>query len=144
MTRFGGPGEPAIDRIPGDAFDTSNGGLVQAFDAEGGDVVEGRATMLEAAVRRLGIRAEGLAASPAAVSTTPPPISSDVETGNAQFWEKPLLRLFMVSGPVGATTGHPGVESQILAAKGVTSGATNKRWRKDPATRDARSVWQLL
>jgi hypothetical protein len=73
MTRFGGPCEPAINRIPGDSLDASDSGLVQAFDAEGGNLVEGRATMLEPMVRRLGGRAEGLAASPASVSTTPSP-----------------------------------------------------------------------
>jgi len=60
MTRFGGPFEPAIDGIPGDLLDASNGGLVQAFDAEGGNLVEGRATMLEPMVRCPGVRAEGL------------------------------------------------------------------------------------
>jgi hypothetical protein len=73
MTRFGGPFEPAIDGIPGDLLDARNGGLVPAFDTEGGDLVEGRATILESMVRRRGRRAEGLAASPAAVATTPPP-----------------------------------------------------------------------
>jgi hypothetical protein len=71
MTRVGGPFEPAIDGIPGDLLDASNGGLVQAFDAEGGDLVEGRATMLESMVRRPGVGAEGLTASLASVSTTP-------------------------------------------------------------------------
>jgi hypothetical protein len=73
MTRVAGPFEPAIDGIPGDLLDASNGGLVQAFDAEGGDLVEGRATMLESMVRRPGVGAEGLTASLASVSTTPSP-----------------------------------------------------------------------
>jgi hypothetical protein len=62
ITAFGGPYEPAIDRIPGDSLDTSDGRLVQAFDAQGGDLVEGRATMLQSMLRRRGVHAEGLAA----------------------------------------------------------------------------------
>ena len=42
------------------------------FDAEGGDLVEGRAAMLQSMVRRPGVGAESLAASPASVSTTLP------------------------------------------------------------------------
>ena len=74
MTRFGGPCEPAINRIPGDSLDASNGGLVQAFDAEGGNLVEGRATMLEAVIDRATVPAEGLAAPGASetASAAPP------------------------------------------------------------------------
>ena len=71
MAGVGGPFEPAIDRVPGDSLDARNGGLVQAFDAEGSDFVEGRATMLDSMIRGAGVGAEGLAASPASVSTTP-------------------------------------------------------------------------
>ena len=70
MTGVGGPFKPAIDRMPGDSLDSCDGGLVQAFDAEGGDLVEGRAAMLLSMVRRPGVGAESLAASPASVSTT--------------------------------------------------------------------------
>jgi hypothetical protein len=36
--------DPAMDGIPGDLLYPSNRGLVQALDAEGGDLIEGRAT----------------------------------------------------------------------------------------------------
>ena len=65
--------EPAIDGIAGDLLDTSDRRLVQAFDAEGGDLIEGRATMLQSIVRRPGVGAEGLTASLATVATTPSP-----------------------------------------------------------------------
>ena len=42
----------------------------ETFDAEGGDFVEGDATMLESMVRRPGVAAEGLTASPASILTT--------------------------------------------------------------------------
>jgi hypothetical protein len=73
MTRVGGAFEPAIDGIPADLLDTSDRRLIQAFDAEDGDLVEGRATMFESLVRRPGVGAEGLTASLASVSTTPSP-----------------------------------------------------------------------
>jgi hypothetical protein len=97
MTGFGGSFEPAIDRIPGDSLDASNGGLVQAFDAEGGNLAEGRATMLESMVRRRSAHAEGLAASLAPVSTTPPPfrpveaVADDPSgSGLSQQWAFPV------------------------------------------------------
>jgi hypothetical protein len=97
MTRFGGSCEPPIDRIPGDLLDTSDRCLVQAFDAESGDLVEGRATMLESMVRSLGVRAEGLAASPASVSTPPSPfrpveaVADDPSSiGFSQQWAFPV------------------------------------------------------
>jgi hypothetical protein len=68
MTRVGDPFEPAIDGIPGDLFDARDGGLVQAFDAESGNVIEGRAAMLQSMIRRPGVRAEGLTASLASVT----------------------------------------------------------------------------
>ena len=58
--------------IPGDLLYPSNRGLVQALDAEGGDLIEGRATMLESMVWRTGVRAECLSATPAPVWTTLP------------------------------------------------------------------------
>jgi hypothetical protein len=73
MTRVGGPFEPAIDRIPTDAFNARDGRLVQAFDAEGGDLIEGSATMLESMVGRPGVGGEGPAASLTSVSPTPSP-----------------------------------------------------------------------
>ena len=116
MTRVGGPFEPAIDRIPGDSLDSCDGGLVKAFDAEGGDLVEGRAAMLQSMVRRPGVGAESLAASPASVSTAlselglveavadDPSGSGFPDSGHSLFVP---LRLFLASGPVNRRTGHP-------------------------------------
>ena len=130
MTRVGGTFEPAIDGIPGDLLDASNGGLVQAVDAEGGDLVEGRATTLESIVRRSGVGAEGLTASLASVSTTPSPFCpveavTDDSSGAAAFPASgqflfAQLRLFIAPGPVDSGAGRPGSEPQILAGTGVT------------------------
>ena len=70
-TRPGSPLQPAMNGIPGDSLYPSYRGLVQALDAEGGDLIEGGATMLESMVWRTGVRAEGLTAATAAISTTP-------------------------------------------------------------------------
>ena len=43
--------QPAIDGIPGNALDSSDGGLVQAFDAESCNLIKSGATMLEPIVR---------------------------------------------------------------------------------------------
>jgi hypothetical protein len=51
-TDLGGLFEPASDGIPGNSLYSSNHGLVQALDAERGDFVEGRATVLETIVWR--------------------------------------------------------------------------------------------
>jgi hypothetical protein len=45
---------PAMDRIPGDALDSSDGRLVQTLDTEGGDFIKGGATVLESIIRRPG------------------------------------------------------------------------------------------
>jgi len=58
-----------MNGIPGDSLYPSYGGLVQALDAERGDIIEGRATMLESMVWRSGVRAERLTASPTPEST---------------------------------------------------------------------------
>jgi len=58
-----------MNGIPGDSLYPSYGGLVQALDAERGDLIEGRATMLESMVWRSGVRAERLTASPTPEST---------------------------------------------------------------------------
>ena len=50
---------PAPDRIPGNSFESSDGELVQDFDAENHDLIKGGATMLESMVR-YQIRAERL------------------------------------------------------------------------------------
>ena len=60
---------PAMNGIPGDALYPSDRRLVQALNAESGDVIKGRATMLESMVWRTGVRAEGLTASPTPEST---------------------------------------------------------------------------
>jgi hypothetical protein len=71
-TRAGSFLEPAMNGIPGDLLYPSNRGLVQALDAEGGDLIEGRATMLESMVWRTGVRAECLPTTSAPVSTALP------------------------------------------------------------------------
>ncbi|HEX3471406.1 MAG TPA: hypothetical protein VHT28_09495, partial [Silvibacterium sp.] len=38
--------QPAIDSIPADALDSGDGRLVQAFDAEGRNLIKGSAAML--------------------------------------------------------------------------------------------------
>ena len=58
-----------MNGIPGDSLYPSYGGLVQALDAERGDLIEGRATILESMVWRSGVRVEGLTASPTPEST---------------------------------------------------------------------------
>jgi hypothetical protein len=44
--------------IPGDSFDSSNGGLIETFDTEGGNFLKGGATVLESinTVSRLSSR----------------------------------------------------------------------------------------
>jgi hypothetical protein len=71
MTRVDGPFEPASDRIPADASNARDDRLVEAFDTEAGDFVEGRATMSESMERTPGVRAKSLAAGPASESTAP-------------------------------------------------------------------------
>ncbi len=58
-----------MNGIPGDALYPSDRRLVQTLDAESGDVIKGRATMLESMVWRGGVRAERLTASPTPEST---------------------------------------------------------------------------
>jgi hypothetical protein len=69
-TRMGCLFEPSSDGIPGDLLYSGDRRLVQALDAQCGDFVEGRATVLESMVRCTSIRAECFAASPATVATT--------------------------------------------------------------------------
>ena len=131
MTGVGGPFEPAIDRVPGDSLDARNGGLVQAFDAEGGDFVEGRATMLESMVRRPGVGAEGLAASPASVPTTPSPFRpveavTDDSSGSGISRQR-AFPVYAAETLHCSWTGRPqdwwpGIEPQIVAGTGVTVG----------------------
>ena len=61
-----------MNGIPGDLLYPSNRGLVQALDPEGGDLIEGRAMMLESMVWRTGVRAECLPTTSAPVSTALP------------------------------------------------------------------------
>jgi len=64
--------------VPGNSLDSSDGGLVQTFDTEGGNLIKDRTTVLESMIRCPGCRAERLTANPAPVATTVPP-SSRVE-----------------------------------------------------------------
>jgi hypothetical protein len=65
---------PVMNSIPGDSLYTSYSRFVQALDAERGDLIESRATVLEPMVGCAGIRAECLSASPASVATTLSPL----------------------------------------------------------------------
>ena len=62
--------KPAIYGVPADPFHSSDGGLAHTLDAERGDFVERRPTMLQAVVSRVGGRAEGLSAGAAAIAAT--------------------------------------------------------------------------
>jgi hypothetical protein len=53
--------EPASDCIPGNLLYSGDCGLVQALDAQGGNFVEGRATMLESMVRCVFYAGTGIA-----------------------------------------------------------------------------------
>jgi len=75
-TRACSPLQPALNGIPGDSLYPSYRGLVQALDAERGNLIEGGATMLEPMVWRAGVRAERLTAGTATISTTPPAVGS--------------------------------------------------------------------
>jgi hypothetical protein len=70
------PLQPAMDGIPGDSLYPNYRGLVQALDAERGNLIEDGATMLEPMVWRAGVRAERLTARTATISTTPPAVGS--------------------------------------------------------------------
>jgi hypothetical protein len=84
-----------MNLIPAGPLYPSNRGLVQAFDTEGGDLIDGRATMLESTVWRTGVRAERLSVSSATISTTRPPsgfiesVANDV-SGNG-LWRHSAL-----------------------------------------------------
>src|SRR5262245_18690673 len=71
-TRMGGLFEPSSDGIPGNSLCTSNRRFVQALDAECGDFVEGRATMLQSMIGCARVPTECLCAAQASVSTTLP------------------------------------------------------------------------
>ena len=65
--------QPAIDGIPGDALNSRDRGLIEAFDTKSGNLVKGRSPMLESIVKCSRIGAERLLASLTPVSTTLPP-----------------------------------------------------------------------
>jgi hypothetical protein len=64
--------QPTMNRIPGNSLDSSNGGLDETFDTEGGHFIKGGATVLESVIQCSGGRAECLSTSPALVATTLP------------------------------------------------------------------------
>src|SRR5262249_47137686 len=53
--------QPAMNRIPGDSFDSSDGGLVEAFHAESRHFIKSGATVLRPTIRCPARRAECLA-----------------------------------------------------------------------------------
>jgi hypothetical protein len=65
--------QPAMHRVPGNPLNSSDGGLVQAFDTEGGDFIEDCTPVLESLIRCTCCRAERLPTNLATVSTSFPP-----------------------------------------------------------------------
>src|SRR5215471_21607779 len=61
--------QPAVDRIPADVLDAGNTRLVQAFDAESGDLIKSGAAMLKSIVRSPDVGAERVLACSAPIST---------------------------------------------------------------------------
>jgi hypothetical protein len=59
-----------MNRIPGDALDSGNGGFVQALHTKGGYLIKRGATVLESIVGCPGRRAECLPTSLALIATT--------------------------------------------------------------------------
>ena len=73
--------QPAINRIPADVLDAGDSRLVQAFDAESGNLIKSGAAMLKPIVRSPGIRAERFLAGLASLSATlPPPRAIETKT----------------------------------------------------------------
>ena len=70
--------QPTMDRVPSNSLDPSDGGLVQTFNTEGGDLIKGASPVLESMIRCPDCRAERLPASRATVATALSP-SSRVE-----------------------------------------------------------------
>ena len=76
--------QPAMNRIPRNSLDSSNGGFAHPFDAQGSDFIKGGATVLESIIGHPGRGAEGLPTSPALVATTlSPPSPVETVTDNA-------------------------------------------------------------
>jgi hypothetical protein len=73
-----------MDRVPGNSLDPSNGRFVRTFDTQSRDFIKGGSPELKSIVGCSGVRAEGLPANPALVSTTlPPPGLVETVTDNA-------------------------------------------------------------
>ncbi len=68
------PRQPSIDRVPAEAFDASNGGLVDPLHAEVADFVKGLPGTLDPMVRSAGRRTESLAAGLAEIPTALGPL----------------------------------------------------------------------
>jgi len=60
--------QPAIDGIPADSLDAGDSRLVQAFNAESGDLIKSGAAMLKSIVRSRSIGAERFLACLASIS----------------------------------------------------------------------------
>jgi len=69
-TAGGCPLQPAMNSVPADSVDSSNGRLVEAFDTEGGDSIKRGAAVLESIIRRASRRGKGLPTSLTLVPTT--------------------------------------------------------------------------
>jgi hypothetical protein len=82
--------QPAVDRIPTDAFDAVDSRLAQPFDAEIGNLIKGVAAMLKSIVRSPRMGAERLLTYLASIPTTLPPTGlietkTDDVSGNRFF-----------------------------------------------------------
>ena len=76
--------QPAMDRIPGNSLDSSDGRFVHTFDAQSRDFIESGPPVLKSMVGCTSVRAEGLPARPALESTTlPTPGLVETVTDNA-------------------------------------------------------------
>ena len=62
--------QPAMNRIPGNSFDSSDRPLVQAFDSQSRNFIKRAATMLESIIRCATGRGERLPTNLALVATT--------------------------------------------------------------------------
>jgi hypothetical protein len=100
--------QPAMNRIPGNCFDSSDRRLVQSIYTQSSNFIKRGATMLKPIIRCANGRGERLPTSVALVAAAVPPLSfvetvashvtSSIfpEEGQSPFGQ---LRLFMVGGP---------------------------------------------
>jgi hypothetical protein len=84
-TRTGCSFQPAIHRVPSNLLDSGNRRFVQTFDTQGGNLVEGSSSVLEAVIDRATIPAEGFATTLISESATPTQPGTIETTANNAF-----------------------------------------------------------